>query len=139
MPASLLSALAGHAGCAQACTSDPRTCHVGASKPELLSGDSVRRVHWQASSSSLFGGLQGIAALMAMNILEEEDMTSVAWGSADHLHVGIEAMRLGFADALAYDADPEVGGLPLTVRQRMPLASANAHPLRKLAAQRLSQ
>ena len=68
-------------------------------------------MHRQASSSSLLGGLQGIAALMAMNILEEEDMTAVAWGSADHLHAGIEAMRLGFADALAYDADPEVGGL----------------------------
>jgi gamma-glutamyltranspeptidase len=59
--------------------------------------------------------LQGIAALMAMNILEEEEKVGGedGWGSASHLHAGIEAMRLAFADALAYDADPEVDQLSL--------------------------
>ena len=47
---------------------------------------------------------------MALNILELEPKVGgkEGWGSATHLHAGIEAMRLAFADALAYDADPEV-------------------------------
>ena len=46
---------------------------------------------------------------MAMNILEtEEDFSSLEWDSATRVHAGIEAMRLAFADVLAYDADPEV-------------------------------
>ena len=46
---------------------------------------------------------------MAMNILElEEGLGSQAWGSCNRVHSSIEAMRLAFADVLAYDADPEV-------------------------------
>ncbi len=55
------------------------------------------------------GSLQGIAALMAMSILErDKDVGSFAWGSAQHLHRAVAAMRLAFADALAYNADPDV-------------------------------
>lgn len=58
--------------------------------------------------------MQGIAALMAMNILEqEEDLGEQQWGSAHHLHAGIEAMRLSFADALTFVADPKVPSLCL--------------------------
>ena len=53
---------------------------------------------------------QGIAALMALNSLElEEDLPGMGWGTGAHLHAAIESMRLAFADALAYNADPEVG------------------------------
>lgn len=53
--------------------------------------------------------LKGIAALVAMNILEqEESLGKKVWGSAEHVHAGIEAMRLSFADALSFVADPEV-------------------------------
>lgn len=52
---------------------------------------------------------QGIAALMALNSLElEEALDSMPWGSAEHMHAAIESMRLGFVDALQYNADPEV-------------------------------
>lgn len=53
--------------------------------------------------------MQGIAALIAMNIVEtEKGYGNLEWGSSDRIHIGVEAMRLAFADALAYDADPEV-------------------------------
>lgn len=46
---------------------------------------------------------------MAMNILEQEQgLKEHGWGSPNHLHAGIEAMRLSFADALSLVADPEV-------------------------------
>ena len=46
---------------------------------------------------------------MAMNILEQEQgLAKQGWGSAEHMHAGIEAMRLSFADALSLVADPEV-------------------------------
>ena len=57
----------------------------------------------------LRGAAQGIAALMALNSLEQErGLRELGWGSAQHMHAAIESMRLAFADALAYNADPEV-------------------------------
>ncbi len=53
--------------------------------------------------------MQGIAALMALNSLElEAGLGEMAWGSPEHMHAAIESMRLGFVDALQYNADPEV-------------------------------
>ena len=58
-------------------------------------------------------GAQGIAALMALNSLEQDaGFLQAAWGSAEHLHALVESMRLGFVDALAYNADPEATGVP---------------------------
>ena len=48
---------------------------------------------------------------MALNYLECANggqISEYEWGSASHLHSSIEAMRLSFADTLAYNADPEV-------------------------------
>ena len=50
---------------------------------------------------------QGIVALIALGILEHFDMASLPVDSADSLHLQIEAVKLGFADALAYVADLE--------------------------------
>jgi gamma-glutamyltranspeptidase / glutathione hydrolase len=50
---------------------------------------------------------QGIAALIALGILEHFDMASLPVDSADSLHLQIEAMKLAFADAHAYVADSE--------------------------------
>lgn len=57
---------------------------------------------------------QGLAALLAFNLLEEYDLASLDPLSADRLHLEIEAMRLAFADARWYVADPEFYALPVS-------------------------
>ena len=60
------------------------------------------------------GVTQGVAALMAMNILREvEGLPERPWGGADRLHCTIESMRLAFVDALQFNADPDVVPVPL--------------------------
>ncbi|BAU40911.1 gamma-glutamyltransferase family protein [Leptolyngbya sp. O-77] len=49
---------------------------------------------------------QGIAALMALNILEGVDLGRYPRDSADSFHWQIEAIKLAFADAYRYVADP---------------------------------
>lgn len=70
---------------------------------------------WVTPISTTYRGLtvseippngQGIAALMALNILEGFDLTSVEQDSVDRYHYQIEAMKLAFADAHRYVADP---------------------------------
>lgn len=56
---------------------------------------------------------QGLAALLALNILEHFDLGSLPPLSTDRLHTQIEAMRLAFADARWFVTDPEVGSIPL--------------------------
>ncbi|PSF38133.1 gamma-glutamyltransferase [Aphanothece hegewaldii CCALA 016] len=48
---------------------------------------------------------QGIAALMALNILEEFDMKNCAYESGERLHRQIEAMKLAFADVYHHIGD----------------------------------
>ncbi len=49
---------------------------------------------------------QGIAALMALGILEHFDLQGYAVDSIEVQHLEIEAMKLAFADAYRYVADP---------------------------------
>lgn len=49
---------------------------------------------------------QGIAALIALGILERFDLGALPVDSADSLHLQIEAMKLAFADLYRYVADP---------------------------------
>jgi gamma-glutamyltranspeptidase / glutathione hydrolase len=49
---------------------------------------------------------QGIAALMALGMLEHFDLSAHGADSAESLHLQIEAMKLAFADVYAYVADP---------------------------------
>ena len=55
----------------------------------------------------------GIAALMAMNIAEGFDIASMGPQSADRYHYLIESLKLGYADALQYVADPRVTDVPI--------------------------
>jgi len=48
---------------------------------------------------------QGIVALMALGILAHFDVASLPVDSPDSVHLQIEAVKLAFADALAYVAD----------------------------------
>lgn len=48
---------------------------------------------------------QGIVALIALGILEHFDMSGLRMDSAESIHLQIEAVKLAFADALAYVAD----------------------------------
>ncbi|HSW18114.1 MAG TPA: gamma-glutamyltransferase family protein, partial [Ramlibacter sp.] len=49
---------------------------------------------------------QGIAALIALGILEKFDMAGMPVDGADSQHVQIEAMKLAFADVYKYVAEP---------------------------------
>ncbi|HEY9280387.1 MAG TPA: gamma-glutamyltransferase [Eoetvoesiella sp.] len=49
---------------------------------------------------------QGIAALIALGILEQFDMASLPLDSVESQHLQIEAMKLAFADVYRYVADP---------------------------------
>ena len=56
---------------------------------------------------------QGIAALGALNIAEGFDIRGMGAQSPDAYHHLIEAMRLGFADAFQYVADPRKANVPI--------------------------
>ena len=56
---------------------------------------------------------QGLAALLALNILEGFDMSRMGPLSAERLHLEIEALRLAFADAHHYVSDPLFSPAPL--------------------------
>jgi len=56
---------------------------------------------------------QGIAALLALNIIEGYDLQSYSPGSAKRFHLMIESMRLAFADTRWFAADPDTNPAPL--------------------------
>lgn len=56
---------------------------------------------------------QGIAALLALNLLEGLDLERIALHSAEHLHALIEMVKLAYADRDRWVADP--GGVRLPV------------------------
>jgi len=55
---------------------------------------------------------QGIATLMALNVLEGFDLSKYARESAQSYHLQIEAMKLAFADTYRYIADPRFFDVP---------------------------
>ena len=50
---------------------------------------------------------QGIAALVGLGILKHFDLPNESPDSSDTLHLQIEAMKLGFADAYSHVSDPD--------------------------------
>jgi gamma-glutamyltranspeptidase/glutathione hydrolase len=77
---------------------------------------------WESPISTVYRGIrlwecppngQGLAALLALNILEGFDLASMAPLSAGRLHLEIEALRLAFADVRWYVADPAFQPAPL--------------------------
>ncbi len=77
---------------------------------------------WDAPLSTTYRGYrvwecppngQGLATLIALNVLEGFDIGSLEPASLDRWHLLIEAMRLGFADTSWYVADPAFAPAPL--------------------------
>lgn len=56
---------------------------------------------------------QGLAALIAFNIAEGFDLSAMGPQSADRYHHLVESMRLAFADAFQYLADPAQTDVPV--------------------------
>ena len=78
---------------------------------------------WEAPLSVPYRGLrvwecppngQGLAALLALNILQGFELADLPALSTGRLHLLIEAMRLAFADTRWYVADPATDPAPLT-------------------------
>jgi gamma-glutamyltranspeptidase/glutathione hydrolase len=56
---------------------------------------------------------QGLIALLALNILEGYDLSSLGHNSAGYLHLLAEAIKLAFADGDRYIADPDFADVPV--------------------------
>jgi gamma-glutamyltranspeptidase / glutathione hydrolase len=56
---------------------------------------------------------QGIGALMMLNLMENFPLAKFGFGSADALHVMIEAKKLAYADMLRYVCDQKYHGVPV--------------------------
>ena len=56
---------------------------------------------------------QGLAALIALNILEGFDLGAIPRDSTESYHRQLEAMKLAFADAQRYICDPDHGAVPV--------------------------
>jgi gamma-glutamyltranspeptidase/glutathione hydrolase len=56
---------------------------------------------------------QGLTALLALNIAKGFDLPALGYGSADYYHALIEAIKLAFADAHAFIADPRQADVPI--------------------------
>ncbi len=57
---------------------------------------------------------QGIAALQMLTVLEGFDFTKIPFGSAEHVHLFVEAKKLAFADRAKFYADPHFVKTPVT-------------------------
>ena len=56
---------------------------------------------------------QGIAALQMLNVIEGYDVASMGFGSAEWLHLFVEAKKLAFEDRARLYADPEFHEIPV--------------------------
>ena len=82
----------------------------------------AHRSTWEEPVSVTYRGLrvwecppngQGLAALLGLNLLEGLDLDNLPPLSAGRLHLEVESMRLAFADARWYVADPASNPAPL--------------------------
>jgi gamma-glutamyltranspeptidase/glutathione hydrolase len=56
---------------------------------------------------------QGIAALQILNILEAYDIGSMGFGSAEYIHLFVEAKKLAYEDRAKYYADMDFADVPV--------------------------
>ena len=82
----------------------------------------AHRSEWVAPVSTAYRGHevwelppngQGIAVLQMLNILEQDDIGALGWGSPAYLHRFIEAKKLAFEDRARFYADPAFAEIPV--------------------------
>lgn len=56
---------------------------------------------------------QGLAALQMLELLEPYDFSKIPFGSAEHMHLFVEAKKLAFADRAKFYADPDFAKTPI--------------------------
>ncbi|AVP96012.1 gamma-glutamyltransferase [Ahniella affigens] len=56
---------------------------------------------------------QGLAALQMLELLEPYDFSQIPFGSAEHIHLFVEAKKLAFADRAKFYADPAFAKTPV--------------------------
>lgn len=80
------------------------------------------RSEWVAPVSTNYRGYdvwqlppngQGIAGLQMLNILEAWNLSELGFGSADYLHLLVEAKKLAFEDRARFYADPDFSDVPV--------------------------
>ena len=69
---------------------------------------------------------QGIAALEMLNLMERFPLEKSGAGSADSLHIMIEAKKLAYADLLRYMGDPKFSQIPVSGLLSKSYAAARA-------------
>lgn len=90
----------------------------------VLTHDDLKkhRSTWDTPISTTYRGVtiyecppngQGLAALIALNIAEGWNLGEMPAAAPERLHLMVEAMRLAFADARRYIADPRKVDVPL--------------------------
>lgn len=92
--------------------------HLSAGDLDYHRADWVEPLRMNYRGATLFEmppNSQGIAALIALGILEHFDMASFDVDSAASVHLQIEAMRLAFADTYAHVADS--GAMSIEVKE----------------------
>jgi gamma-glutamyltranspeptidase/glutathione hydrolase len=71
---------------------------------------------------------QGIAAQQMLNLMEPYDIASMGFGSADYVHLFIEAKKIAYEDRAHFYADPDFNDIPVSGL----LSKDYAHERRKL-------
>ncbi|HUW14984.1 MAG TPA: gamma-glutamyltransferase, partial [Anaerolineae bacterium] len=83
----------------------------------------AHRATWETPISTTYRGVevlehppngQGLAALLALNVVEGFDLGAMDFFDATRWHLMMESVRLGMVDAGCYVADPEMADLPLS-------------------------
>jgi len=78
---------------------------------------------WETPISTTYRGVevlehppngQGLAALLALNVVEGFDLGAMDFFDATRWHLMMESVRLGMVDAGRYVADPEMADVPLS-------------------------
>ncbi len=103
----------------------------------------AHRASWETPISTTYRGVevlehppngQGLAALLALNVVEVYDLGAMDFFDATRWHLMMESVRLGMVDAGCYVADPEMADVPLSAllskeyadRRRSLIASGEA-------------